>query len=493
MTPKGEGVWALSPVPVDPMSPTLTTSRTPRRRHRAIALGAALPLVLLAGCSSTDNTADAATGSGTGSAEPTETTTSAPAVEAAGLSPRLVLTYDGGIRVLDSTTLETVDDITLDGFNRLNPAGDGRHVLVSTAGRFQVLDAGTWAEPHGDHAHYYTTAPQLTDVSFPAEKPGHAVVHEGRTALFDDGTGAVTVFDSASVADEARELRELTTPSAHHGVAVELTDGTLVVSEGTEDARTGIRVLDASGTEIATNDQCPGVHGEAVAADEAVVIGCEDGALVTKDGVITKVASPDAYGRIGNQAGSEESPYVLGDYKSDPDADLERPTRVSIIDTRDASLKLVDLPASYTFRSLGRGDAGEALVLGTDGALHVIDPETGTVTRSVPVIDAWEESTTWQDPRPTLYVQDGSAYITDPATSTIHAVDIETGEIWNSVHLTVVPNELTGASGDVEHGAEAEHEHSDDEAHEGHEGHDHEHSDEESHEHSDEPTETATS
>lgn len=469
------------------MRPTLTTSRTPRRLPRAVALGAALPLVLLAGCSSSDDTADAATGG----SEPTETTTSAPAVEAAGLSPRLVLTYDGGIQVLDSTSLETIEDIELEGFNRLNPAGDGRHVLVSTAGKFQVLDAGTWAEPHGDHAHYYTTAPALTDVSFPAEKPGHAVVHEGRTALFDDGTGAVTVFDSASVADEARELRELTTPSAHHGVAVELTDGTLVVSEGTEDARTGIRVLDAEGTEVAADDQCPGVHGEAVAADEAVVIGCEDGALVTKDGVISKVTSPDAYGRIGNQAGSEESPYVLGDYKSDPDADLERPTRVSIIDTRDASMKLVDLPASYTFRSLGRGDAGEALVLGTDGALHVIDPESGTVTRSIPVIDAWEESETWQDPRPTLYVQDGSAYITDPATSTIHAVDIETGEIWNSVELTVVPNELTGASGDVEHGAEAEHEHTDDEHAEGE--HADEHGEEHDHEHSDEPTETATS
>lgn len=472
------------------MSPTLTASRAPRRLHRAVALGAALPLVLLAGCSSSDDSADAATST----PEPTAT---AAAVEAAGLTPRLVLTYDGGIQVLDSTTLETIEDIELEGFNRVNPAGDGRHVLVSTAGKFQVLDAGTWAEPHGDHAHYYTTTPQLTDISFEADKPGHAVVHEGRTALFADGTGQITVFDSADVANPDREVREVSTPTAHHGVAVELSDGTLLVSEGTEDARTGIRLLDASGAEIAANDQCPGVHGEAVAADEAVVIGCEDGALVTKDGVISKVTSPDAYGRIGNQAGSKDSPYVLGDYKSDPDADLERPTRVSIIDTRDASMKLVDLPASYTFRSLGRGDAGEALVLGTDGALHVIDPESGTVTRSVPVIDAWEESETWQDPRPTLYVQDGSAYITDPSTSMIHAVDIETGEIWNSVELTVVPNELTGASGDVEHGAEVEHEGDahDDAATDEHEGHDHsdESTEEHDHEHSDEATETATS
>ncbi|WNB85851.1 zinc metallochaperone AztD [Cellulomonas sp. ATA003] len=419
----------------------------PRSRSRA-ALGLAVPLLLLAGCAS----GGTATQSGPDTGTPTEAAPSATPrpSEAATVTPRLALTYDGGVLVLDATSLETVGDLELPGFNRLNGAGDGRHLLVSTAGRFQLLDAGTWSEPHGDHAHHYTQAPTFPDVAWEAEKPGHVVVHDGRTVLFDDGTGDVVAFDSAAVAEsEHRALRELTTPSAHHGVAVELADGTLVVSEGTEDERTGTRVLDANGRTVASSDDCPGVHGEAVAADDAVVIGCEDGALVHVGATITKVSSPDPYGRIGNQAGSDVSPVVLGDYKSDPDADLERPTRVSLIDTRTAGLALVDLPASYSFRSLGRGDAGEALVLGTDGALHVIDPEAGTLVRSIPVVDAWEEPDDWQSPRPTLFVLDGSAYVTDPSTDTLHAVDIETGEIWNSVRLPVTPNELTGVTGDV--------------------------------------------
>jgi outer membrane protein assembly factor BamB len=413
--------------------------------------------------------------SGDAAAEPsatTEETAAAAATEVATAKPRLALTYDGGIQVLDADTLEVVADLELAGFNRLNPAGDERHVLVSTTGGFQVLDAGTWTEPHGDHTHSFTSEPVLTDVLWPAEKPGHAVRHEGRTALFDDGTGQVTVVDSDALGDPDAATRDYTTPSAHHGVAVELTDGTLVVSDGTEDERTGVRVLDAENTEIAAIDTCPGVHGEAVAADEAVVIGCGDGAVIWSGGALTKVAAPDAYGRIGNQAGSEASPYVLGDYKSDPDADLERPTRVSLIDTRDASIRLVDLPASYTFRSLARGDAGEALVLGTDGALHVIDPESGAVVRSVPVLDAWEEPDEWQQPRPAITVLDGSAYITDPATNSVHAVDVETGEVWLSAELTVTPNEIAGVSGGVaEHGAEAHDEHGD-------EDHDHAHEDE---------------
>ncbi|MCB7135624.1 zinc metallochaperone AztD [Cellulosimicrobium marinum] len=459
---------------------------TTRTRRPLAAVGLVLPLALLAACSGGDQAAEPSASETTTEAAPTEPT------EAAARSPRLAVTYDGGIQVLDAQTLEVVGELELDGFNRLNGAGDGRHLYVSTTGGFQVLDAGAWAEPHGDHDHYYTAAPQLTDVVVDAEKPGHVVVHGGRTALFDDGTGQVTVLDSSAVADDAAETRELTTPEAHHGVAVELSDGTLVVSEGTEDARTGIRVLDADGTETASSDECPGVHGEAVAADEAVLVGCEDGVLIVKDGAITKVASPDAYGRIGNQAGSEESTVVLGDYKSDPDAELERPTRVSLTDTATGELTLVDLPSSYTFRSLARGAEGEGLVLGTDGQIHVIDPATKELVRSIPVIDAWEEPEEWQSPRPAIFMLDGSAYVTDPANRAIHAVDVETGEVWNSVELEVEPNEINGVSGDVEHGedehGEDEHAHEDEEhadeehadeehAHEGEE-HDHEHADE---------------
>lgn len=447
-----------------------------------LGLAIALPLALV-GCAS-------------GGATPTETTaepeaqasaepTSAAPAEAAAATPRLVITYDGGLQVLDATTLELVQDIELAGFNRINGAGDGRHLLVSTTGGFQALDVGAWAEPHGDHAHYYTATPALTDVVFAAEKPGHVVVHEGRTALFDDGTGLVTVFDSADVVDPERETREYTTPNAHHGVAVELHDGRLLVSEGDDDGRTGIRVLDADDVEIAASDECPGVHGEAMAADESVLIGCEDGVLIYAGGEIVKVSSPDAYGRIGNQAGDDSSTVVLGDYKSDPDAELERPTRVSLTDTATGELTLVDLPASYTFRSLARSDDGEALVLGTDGQIHVIDVESKSLVRSIPVIDAWEEPDEWQSPRPTIFFLDGSAFVTDPATSSIHAVDIPTGEVWRSAELTVTPNELNGVSGDVEagsseYGEHADGEHADDEHadHDHDEDHDEDHDDE---------------
>ncbi|MCZ2860497.1 zinc metallochaperone AztD [Blastococcus sp. VKM Ac-2987] len=440
-----------------PLSPAL----------RAAALTTVLPLALATGCAASDGTdATAATPtSSTPSAGPTgtaeESEASAP-TEVGGSAPRLALTYDGGVQVLDATTLEVLADEPLEGFNRLNPAGDGRHFLVSTSGGFRLLDGGAWGEPHGDHDHYYTADPELTDVLFAAEKPAHVVAHAGRTVLFDDGTGDVTAFDSADIADPDREVLEFSTSAPHHGVAVELADGRMLVSDGTEEERSGIRILDADGEEITARDDCPSVHGEAVAADEAVVIGCQDGAVLYADGELTKIQSPDEYGRIGNQFGTESSPIVLGDYERSAE---DRSSTVALLDTTTASLRLVDLPAPYWYRSFGRGPNGEGLVLTYDGALQVIDPVTGTVTRSIPVTGAWEESDDWQDPHPNVVVVDGMAYVTDPATQQIHAVDVEAGEVWKSASLDVTPNELSGVSGDVEEHADHDHEHDGEQAH----------------------------
>lgn len=71
--------------------------------------------------------------------------------------------------------------------------------------------------------------------------------------------------------------------------------------------------------------------------------------------------------------------------------------------------------------------------------------------------------------------------MSDPNTQTIHAVDLESGEVWNSVDLPVAGNELALVSGDVETGQAGEvqhegHEHEGD-GHEGHEHEDHAHDD----------------
>ncbi|MGC0366149.1 outer membrane protein assembly factor BamB [Rhodococcus sp. 27YEA15] len=419
------------------------TSHRSRRLSTLMSIGVCLALI--SSCSSTSDSSTPDSGA-TSDSSATSTTTSAP-IEQSAASPRLAVSYDGGVLVLDANTLDVVGKTEIDGFTRLNAAGDGRHVVVSAGDKFKILDTGTWSSAHGDHSHYYTSDPAMTEVEFAADKPGHVVRHAGKTVLFNDGSGLVEIFDPTQLAKRQPRVETYTTPEAHHGVAVALSDGTLLTTVGNTESRNGIVVLDADRQEILRNEQCPGVHGEAVAAGEAVVLGCQDGLLVYKNGAITKVQSPDAYGRIGNQAGSEESDVVLGDYKTDPDAELERPQRISLTNTVTAELKLVDLGTSYTFRSLGRGPHGEALVLGTDGAIHVIDPGTGKIVQKIAVIGEWTEPTQWQDPRPALFVSDHTAYVTDPASKKLFAVNLDDGTISTQTTLEHTPHELTGVTG----------------------------------------------
>lgn len=371
-----------------------------------------------------------ACGGESASSADTESDKTVDATPAVAVKEPLVATFDGGLYILDGESLKLARTIDLPGFNRVNPAGDKDHVMVSTDSGFRVLDA---------------TDQALTDIEYKGAKPGHVVRHAAKTVLFTDGTGEVNVFDPTALSSGKKPSgRTYTSAEAHHGVAIELADGKLVSTLGTEEKRTGALVLDRNNKEIARSEDCPGVHGEAAAKNEAVGVGCEDGILIYKDGAFTKIDSPDDYGRIGNQAGSDTSPVLLGDYKTDPDAELERPTRVSLIDTEKKKLRLVDLGTSYSFRSLARGPHGEALVLGTDGAIHVIDPDTGKIKKKIPVVGDWQEPLDWQQARPTLFVRGHVAYVSEPGKKALHAIDVETGKKITSVTLPKSTNELSG-------------------------------------------------
>lgn len=395
--------------------------------HRAGALSCAA--ATLVACSS-----------GTDSAESTRGIEATPTVEASAgaIAEPLVATYDGGLYVLDGETLEVERDIPLDGFLRVNPAGDEAHVLVSTNDGFQILDAASG---------------RLTDHTFAASDPGHVVVHGENTVLFADGSGEIMGFDPHALEEGGLpETETFTAPQPHHGVAVILSDGTLVHTLGDPDTRSGA-VARQGDSEIARNEDCPGVHGEAVAADEVVLLGCENGVLAYASGAFTKIPSPTPYGRSGNLRGHEDSPVVLGDMKVDPDAELERPNQFALIDTTTEQMQIVRLPesVSYWFRSLGRGPQGEALILGTDGKLYVFDQVTGDQIRAIELIEPWTEPDDWQAGGPAVFTREDAVYVSDPATNQIHLVDLQSGAVTASTELEQPPNELNGAVGHHHH------------------------------------------
>ncbi|MGK3948710.1 zinc metallochaperone AztD [Microbacterium sp. K2] len=403
----------------------MRTSPLRRALISAAALGA---VVTLASCAAGGSTAPASTPDDSGSDSQS--------------GPRVAVSYEGGILVLDGETLDTVADFESEPFTRLNPAGDDRHVMVTMSEGFQVLDTAAGS----------TDEPELTDTIFEADTPGHVVRHADKTVLYADGTSDTTIFDTADLAsaDGLPEVETIPGVEAHHGVSVVLEDGTFLTTVGNADGRNGIVAKDAEGTEIASSDQCPGVHGEGTAKDEAVVFGCENGAIIYHDGEITKVDAPDQpYGRMGNAYVSETSPIIVGDYKNDIDAEGYLLSAVTLIDTEAKTLEVVDLPegVEYTFRDVVRGPEDLAYILSSDGSIHVLDPESGEITDSFPVVEAWEGPAEWQDAHPAIVVAGNIAYVTEPAANSVHAVDLTTGEVLASTELEVTPNEIAPAAG----------------------------------------------
>lgn len=445
-------------------------------KRRAVALFGAGVLTLAACGSGSDGGASDGGGDGAGAAE----SPASDRTEVGALSPRIVLADEGGVVTLDSDDGSVLDETPVEGYVRLNPAGDGRHVAVSASDAVTMYDTGLLAQGHGDHFHYYVQDPSLTDLSVEAPHPGHVVPHGDRTAIFADGTGEITLFDPTALGDgELDVLEETATEDPHHGVAVPLSDGGLLTTQGTEDARSTVQVLDADGKVVAETDDCPGVHGEAAAqpteSGDVISLGCENGSVIYRDGEFHKVAIEGDYQRSGNQKGHGDSPIVLADHKveAEPAGGIERPTEIALIDTRDATQQLVDLGSPYWFRSLDRGPDGEALVLTYDGELNILDPESGEILHEVPVTGEWEEGENWQEAGPMLSVADGTAFVVDPEAKKLSMVDVASGEVYRELDLPVVPHEIqvtTGtASGEYEVSPGA----SEPEGEEGHEGHDH--------------------
>lgn len=152
---------------------------------------------------------------------------------------------------------------------------------------------------------------------------------------------------------------------------------------------------------------------------------------------------------MGNAYVSETSPIVVGDYKNDPDAEGYLLEAMTLIDTAAETYEVIPTPegVQYTYRDVVRGPDDLAYVLGTDGAIHVLDPATAEFTDARPVVDPWEGPQEWQDPHPALTVSGDTAYVADPAKNSVHAVDLTTGDVTATVELSAAPNEMVVAIG----------------------------------------------
>ena len=102
---------------------------------------------------------------------------------------------------------------------------------------------------------------------------------------------------------------------------------------------------------------------------------------------------------------------------------------LAVIDIEGGVATAVELPVDMRGFALAP-DGASVVVLTIDGQVHLIDPVTGTITTSTPVVDAFElPEGHGAAPIPQLAVVEGHIFVTDPVNGGIVELDSSLAEL----------------------------------------------------------------
>jgi hypothetical protein len=324
---------------------------------------------------------------------------------------------------------------------------DGAVFAVQGAGnQVSAIDGGIAIDDHGDHGDIEVSAPVLVEAVLTGEKPAHFVEHDGKVAMFFDGSGLVSLFSAHDWAHGGTlDVTGLDSGTPHHGLAVPWGDYTLVSVANADDEkkpRIGLNVLDAEGNVVGETYPCPDLHGEA-ASGNMLVVGCGDGLLVVSGSGAPVVEKIDyaglPEGKSTTLIGGQGLQYFLGNYGAD---------KVVIVDPSEAEpYRLLDLPTRRVHFVTDPVRPKLAYVFTEDGELRQLDVVKGEFVQSVKVTEPYSMDGEWSLPRPRLTVAGDVIAVTDPLAGKVHLVDAERFEITGEIAVEGLPYTVVAVGG----------------------------------------------
>ncbi|TCM51135.1 hypothetical protein C8J36_110142 [Rhizobium sp. PP-F2F-G48] len=335
---------------------------------------------------------------------------------------------EGVVRALDAKTGASAGTFRIDQTPALTRSDSGRTVFAveGAAGKVATIATGIALEDHGEHADLEVTDARLLPTVLTGKKPAHVVEGSGQIAVFDDGTGDVTLLRESELLDGKMRPRVLKLGPAHHGVAVPMGDF-LVVSvpdADPEKPRVGLKVVDRDGGQVGETVACPGVHGQAQSA-RTFVFGCKDGIVVATPAkaiggpALTHISTAQlGEGNVSTLKGGKAMQFFLGNYG---------PSAVVLIEPgAEEVFRKVDLPTRRVDFALDPAKARNAYILTEDGTLHLLDVLSGKIMKSARVTEPYSMDGHWRDPRPRLAVAGDHIALTDPRHGLVRMISTET-------------------------------------------------------------------
>ncbi|PPG39713.1 hypothetical protein C5C17_13210 [Pseudoclavibacter sp. RFBA6] len=340
---------------------------------------------------------------------------------------------DGSVNVLNLLTGETT---TLDSV--AEPAwavSDGRFVFTGSGadgdGTTQVIDTGVWTVPHGDHVHYYRATPGVTGHLAEAG-PARVSSDEAVAALSFQDSGTTVILDRHALGQgEVVELARVES-TAHDAAAAPVGDA--VVASRVESAG-GTPTLSAyslDGQDLGASVECPGL-GDVQQTSLGATFACSDGLVFAEAAeagaesaapALTKVAYPEASATTGQSASPVGPASSLENRPHRPAvAGPAGDAGIWLASSRTQELSFIPTATPILTAVAVADDSSRVVAVDRQGALLVIDGETGEVTGTQAGLIGTPDSAASVH----LSVDTSRAYLSTPASTDLHEIDYKDG------------------------------------------------------------------
>jgi hypothetical protein len=326
--------------------------------------------------------------------------------------------------VIDLATGAELGRFTLPGLARAYQLPEPRFgvLLHRDENRVTFIHSGLSAVDHGGHMDLLEESPYVLQTLNVGRGPTHFFARGNDIALYNDVGGTIAWLDA----------RLLGVSLDYVEVAAEIDHGSVAIVGGTILAgysRAGrVDAFDRDGSLLASFDDCPSAHGQAVSGT-TVAFGCRDGVLlvdvaddraITSTKLMSPAGSPEG-ARVDTLVSDDHGSVIVGTFGSG----------VALIDVGARTLTVVALPANpIALRMSGH----DLIVLTADGYLHRLS-EDGVVEASLEVAHAVVPG----EPRASLAVLGDWAVVGDPDHGELVLVDLHEMVIEARMQLDFAP------------------------------------------------------
>ncbi|GAB3290566.1 hypothetical protein [Pseudoclavibacter terrae] len=402
------------------------------RRRPVVAALAAVGMLTLAGCASPVEGTAASTESQAPEEQPHGFVAGAEELTEAQSSIASI-GADGSVNVLNLLTGETT---TLDSV--AEPAwavSDGRFVFTGSGadgdGITQVIDTGVWTVPHGDHVHYYRTAPGVTGELAEAG-PARVSSDEAVAALSFQDSGTTVILDRHALGQgEVVELARVES-TAHVGAAAPVGDAVVASSVESPGGTPTLSAYSLDGQDLGVGVECPGL-GDVQQTSLGATFSCSDGLVFAQAAeagatsaapALTKVAYPDAGATAGQGAAPVGPASSLDNRPHRPAvAGPAGDAGIWLASSRTQELSFIPTATPILTAVAVADDSSRVVAVDHQGTLLVIDGATGEVTGTQAGLIGTPDSAMSIH----LSVDTSRAYLSTPASADVHEIDYKDG------------------------------------------------------------------